>query len=124
MMRRELAFAAALLLAASPAGVTAQDWLSEPAEPHAPATPDTPRAPRAAPAPGNWSSMPEPRASLADETIDRLGRCRAAGVTSMVDCLRNWMSSVTIRRLEACIRSETIPHEQDEVRACLSAGQW
>lgn len=51
--------------------------------------------------------------------MDEVGRCAAAGVRSFVDCLRPNHSSVMIRRLEACVRSETIPDDPQRVAACL-----
>jgi hypothetical protein len=48
-----------------------------------------------------------------------LGRCAAGGVRLFVDCLRHNHRSIMIRRLEACVRSETIPDDPARVEACL-----
>jgi hypothetical protein len=48
-----------------------------------------------------------------------VGNCAAAGVRLFVDCLRDNHGSIMIRRLEACLRSETIPDDLDRVRFCL-----
>lgn len=56
----------------------------------------------------------EPDVILAD-----VEGCARAGVRSFVDCLRGSHRSVTIRRLEACVASETIPDELERVAACL-----
>lgn len=56
----------------------------------------------------------EPGVILADVEV-----CARAGVRSFVDCLRGNHRSVTIRRLEACVASETIPDDLGRVAACL-----
>lgn len=48
-----------------------------------------------------------------------LDGCVAQGVRLFVDCLRANHSSVMIRRLEACLKSETIPDDPRRVLACL-----
>lgn len=67
---------------------------------------------------------PDAGFDLADQILEELSRCLADGMTQIVDCLRENHSSVSIRRLEACLRSESIPQEADGVRACLAAGYW
>lgn len=64
------------------------------------------------------------RQARIDQILAELGQCLAGGVILMVDCLRPTHSSVEIRRLEACIRSETIPLQSGDVRACLLASHW
>lgn len=46
-------------------------------------------------------------------------RCNAAGIQLFVDCLRQNHSSIMIRRLEACVGSETIPDELQQVSVCV-----
>jgi hypothetical protein len=48
-----------------------------------------------------------------------LDGCVAQGVRLFVDCLRANHSSVMIRRLEACLQSETIPDDPRRVLPCL-----
>lgn len=48
-----------------------------------------------------------------------LGRCVSAGVRLFVDCLRHNHGSIMIRRLEACLQSETIPDDPKRIEACL-----
>jgi hypothetical protein len=67
---------------------------------------------------------PGPMPDAADQVIQELGECLAHGTTQLVDCLRQNHDSVTIRRLEACLRSESIPEDARDVRACLAAGRW
>lgn len=108
-------------LALRPAGV--------PLHPPPPPRPGAPRPPGAPPLiiephvglpphalpPG--APPPPPHALMA-----HLGACLAAGIDLMVDCLRDRLSSVEIRRLESCVRSETIPQDRpDDVRACVQA---
>lgn len=50
-----------------------------------------------------------------------LGRCTRAGVRLLVDCLRPNHRPVLIRRLEACVQSETIPDDPQRVAVCLPA---
>jgi hypothetical protein len=69
--------------------------------------------------------IPAPGPPLAaDQIVEEFGRCLAYGTTSILECLRQNHSSVSIRRLEACLRSETIPEDATEVHACLAAGHW
>jgi hypothetical protein len=51
-----------------------------------------------------------------------LAACGDRGL--IVDCLMNQYSSVSIRRLEACLGSETLPANPVDVRSCLAAGNW
>jgi hypothetical protein len=48
-----------------------------------------------------------------------LDGCVTRGVRLFVDCLRPNHGSVMIRRLEACLGSETIPDDPRRVLACL-----
>lgn len=48
-----------------------------------------------------------------------LARCGAAGIRLFVDCLRHNHGSVMIRRLEACVGSETIPDDLPRLEPCL-----
>jgi hypothetical protein len=45
--------------------------------------------------------------------------CTAQGIRLFVDCLRANHSSVMIRRLEACLQSETIPDDPRRIPPCL-----
>ena len=74
----------------------------------------------APPPPPPPEALPDP----VDEVLQELGECAANGVMQIVDCLRQNHNSVMIRRLEACLRSETIPRDGNEVRACLAGGGW
>jgi len=65
-------------------------------------------------------ALPDP----VEEVIQELAQCLAHGTTMLVDCLRQNHNSVMIRRLEACLRSETIPADGNEVRQCLAARGW
>jgi hypothetical protein len=59
-------------------------------------------------------NVDEPRFIMAE-----LEQCVAQGIRLFVDCLRANHSSVMIRRLEACLRSETIPDDPRRIPACL-----
>lgn len=61
---------------------------------------------------------------LTQQIVGEFGECLANGTDLILDCLRQNHNSVTIRRLEACLRSETIPQDPGEVQACLAAGNW
>ncbi len=71
----------------------------------------------------------EPRLDLArpqrpvrdapDQVMADVTQCADAGVRLFVDCLRGRHGPVTIRRLEACVASETIPDDLGRVSACL-----
>lgn len=60
---------------------------------------------------------PDPNAP--DVIMGEVEQCSAAGVRSFVDCLRGNYRPVMIRRLEACVASETIPDDLSRVAACL-----
>ncbi|WP_139247962.1 hypothetical protein [Hyphomicrobium sp. CS1GBMeth3] len=65
-------------------------------------------------------SRPErPNLDAPDTVMAELGQCARAGVRSFVDCLRPNHGPVMIRRLEACVQSETIPDDPRRVEACL-----
>jgi hypothetical protein len=62
---------------------------------------------------------PKPNVDTPEFIMAELNRCMTAGVVLFVDCLRQNHSSVMIRRLEACVRSESIPDDPGRVLACL-----
>jgi hypothetical protein len=65
-------------------------------------------------------SRPErPDVDAPEFIMAEIGRCSNAGLLSFVDCLRPNHGSVMIRRLEACVQSETIPDDLRRVEACL-----
>lgn len=65
-------------------------------------------------------SRPErPNPDAPKAVMAELGQCARAGVRSFVDCLRPNHGPVMIRRLEACVQSETIPDDPRRVEACL-----
>lgn len=64
-------------------------------------------------------SRPRPNVDAPEFILAEVGRCADAGVRSFVDCLRPNHSSVMIRRLEACVQSETIPDDPQRIAACL-----
>ncbi len=64
-------------------------------------------------------SRPRPNVDAPEFVMAEVGRCADAGVRLFVDCLRANHSSVMIRRLEACVQSETIPDDPRRVAACL-----
>ena len=64
-------------------------------------------------------SRPRPNPDAPEFVMAEVSRCAQAGMTSFVDCLRVNHSSVMIRRLEACVNSETIPDDLNRVLACL-----
>ena len=63
------------------------------------------------------SRKPDP--NTPDVVMGEVQQCSAAGVSSFVDCLRGNYGPVMIRRLEACVASETIPEDLSRVAACL-----
>lgn len=64
-----------------------------------------------------------PQVAPGPETVPAaLAACGDNGL--IVDCLRNNYSSVSIRRLEACLGSETLPANPVDVTSCLAAGNW
>lgn len=60
-----------------------------------------------------------PDVDAPDFIMAEVGRCATAGIRLFVDCLRPNHDAVMIRRLEACVRSETIPDDPRRVEACL-----
>lgn len=64
-------------------------------------------------------SRPRPNPDAPEFVMAEVRGCARAGITSFVDCLRANHSSVMIRRLEACVNSETIPDDPNRVLACL-----
>jgi hypothetical protein len=63
------------------------------------------------------SRKPDP--NTPDVIMGEVQQCHAAGVHAFVDCLRGNYGPVMIRRLEACVASETIPEDLTRVAACL-----
>lgn len=64
-----------------------------------------------------------PQVAPGPETVPAaLAACGNNGL--IVDCLMRQYSSVSIRRLEACLGSETLPANPVDVRSCLAAGNW
>src|SRR5262245_55742269 len=57
------------------------------------------------------SRRPRPNVDDPNFIMAEIGRCNAAGIRLFVDCLRTHHGSIMIRRLEACVRSETIPDD-------------
>lgn len=65
-------------------------------------------------------SRPErPSVDAPDVVMAEIGRCNAAGIRLFVDCLRQNHTPIMIRRLEACVQSETIPDDPQRVAACI-----
>jgi hypothetical protein len=64
-------------------------------------------------------SRPRPNPDAPEFVMAEVRGCAQAGIRSFVDCLRANHSSVMIRRLEACVNSETIPDDPQRVLACL-----
>lgn len=58
-----------------------------------------------------------------DAVMAEIHRCASRGVRLFIDCLRGRQRAVMIRRLEACVASETIPDDLGRVAACLPAGR-
>ncbi|WP_333793608.1 hypothetical protein [Hyphomicrobium sp.] len=65
------------------------------------------------------SRRPRTDVDAPDFIMGELDRCRQAGMHRIVDCLRPNHRPVMIRRLEACVASETIPDDPRRVEACL-----
>lgn len=64
-----------------------------------------------------------PQVAPGPETVPAvLAACGDRGL--IVDCLRGTYSSVSIRRLEACLGTEVLPANPVDVRGCLAAGNW
>jgi hypothetical protein len=61
---------------------------------------------------------------LTNQIVGEFSECLANGANQILDCLRQNHNSVTIRKLEACLRSEIIPPNPADVQACLAAGNW
>lgn len=61
----------------------------------------------------------KPDVNAPDVIMAEVAQCSAAGVQLFVDCLRGNYGPVMIRRLEACVASETIPDDLSRVAACL-----
>jgi hypothetical protein len=60
-----------------------------------------------------------PNVDTPEFVMAELGRCVAAGVRLFVDCLRHNHGSIMIRRLEACVGSETIPDDPKRIEPCI-----
>ncbi len=68
------------------------------------------------------SRRPKQNPDTAEFVLAEIQRCVSFGVRPFVDCLRDNHSSVMIRRLEACVGSETIPDDPRAVMPCLPMG--
>lgn len=62
-----------------------------------------------------------PRQNVDDPTfiMAEISQCSAARMPLFVDCLRQYHSPIMIRRLEACVGSETIPEDLNRVAVCI-----
>jgi hypothetical protein len=67
---------------------------------------------------------PQSQVQLTNQIVGEFSECLANGTNQILDCLRQNHNSVTIRKLEACLRSEIIPPNPADVQACLAAGNW
>jgi hypothetical protein len=67
---------------------------------------------------------PQSQAELTKQIVGEFSECLAYGTDLILDCLRQNHDSVTIRKLQACLRSDIIPQDPAEVQACLAAGNW
>jgi hypothetical protein len=56
-----------------------------------------------------------------DQLLQELAQCLAGGQPDLVLCLRGDMSSVAVRRLEACLGTNLIPENPAPVRACFAS---
>jgi len=65
------------------------------------------------------SRRSRPQTDNPDFIMAEIGRCHAAGIRLFVDCLRPNHGAIMIRRLEACVRSETIPDDRQRVALCI-----
>jgi hypothetical protein len=65
------------------------------------------------------SRRQRPNVDAPEFVMAEVGRCNAAGIRLFVDCLRQNHTPIMIRRLEACVRSETIPDDLQRVAVCL-----
>jgi hypothetical protein len=61
----------------------------------------------------------QPNVDAPEFVMAEIGRCNAAGIRLFVDCLRQNHTAIMIRRLEACVQSETIPDDPQRVAACI-----
>jgi hypothetical protein len=69
-------------------------------------------------------TQPQSQVELTKQIVGEFSECLANGTNLILDCLRQNHDSVTIRKLEACLRSEIIPPDPAGVQSCLAAGQW
>lgn len=65
------------------------------------------------------SPQQQPNTDDPSFVMAEVGRCHAAGIQLFVDCLRQNHTAIMIRRLEACVGSETIPDELQRVSLCV-----
>jgi hypothetical protein len=65
------------------------------------------------------SRRDKPDTDAPDVIMAEVSQCSATGIRLFVDCLRGNFRPVMIRRLEACVASETIPDDLTRVAACL-----
>ena len=64
---------------------------------------------------------PQNRIQDADALVAELGDCRNGGQLDLVMCLWGDMSSVDVRRMEACLGSNLIPDDPAPARACFAS---
>ncbi len=70
------------------------------------------------------TTPPQSQAQLTSQIVGEFSECMAYGTNLILDCLRQNHDSVTIRKLQACLRSDIIPPNPGDVQACLAAGNW
>lgn len=64
-------------------------------------------------------NRPKPNVDDPNFIMAEISQCSAAGMPLFVDCLRQYHGSIMIRRLEACVGSETIPADLQRVAVCI-----
>ncbi len=64
---------------------------------------------------------PQNRIQTADALVAELGECRNGGQLNLVMCLWGDLSSVDVRRMEACLGSDIIPDDPAPARACFAS---
>jgi hypothetical protein len=64
-------------------------------------------------------NRPKPNVDDPNFIMAEISQCSAAGMPLFVDCLRQYHGAIMIRRLEACVGSETIPADLQRVAVCI-----
>jgi hypothetical protein len=64
---------------------------------------------------------PQYRIQNPDALVAELGDCRNGGQLDLTMCLWGGMSSVDVRRMEACLGSNIIPDDPAPARACYAS---